>query len=280
MFLKYIKITFLSLLAAVSLGSCSDYQKLLRSEDTAAKYAGADSLYNAGKYKKALKLMEQIVPAYRGKPQAERLMFIYANTFYELEDFYLAGYQFDRFETSFPQSDSVEVAAYKSAKSYYQLSPRFSLDQKDTRTALEKMQKYINNYPDSEYRLETNVLVKELREKLEKKDFEVAMQYLNIADYLGSYIPAIEAFENFIVDHPGSAYKKEAYYGRLEAAYKRAITGVPSLVQERLITAQGYYNSFQKYYKNDTSEIKIKADEIAREIEAKKITILEEEPTR
>jgi outer membrane protein assembly factor BamD len=280
MFLKYFKITFLSLLAAVTLVSCSNYQNLLRSDDSAAKYAGADSLYNAGKYKKALKLMEQIVPAYRGKPQAERLMFIYANTFYKLEDFYLAGYQFDRFETSFPQSDSVEIAAYKSAKSYYQLSPRYSLDQADTRMGLEKLQKYINNYPDSEYRTETNALVKELRGKLEKKDYEIATKYLDIADYLNSYIPALEAFENFIVDHPGSIYKKDAYYGRLEAAYKRAVTGVPSLLQERLIMAQGYYKSFEKYYKNDTSEIKEKADEIAQEIEARLITETEEEPTR
>ena len=259
--------------------SCSNYQKILKSDDTAAKYAAADSLYTIGKYKKALKLMEQIVPAYRGKPQAERLMFIYANTFYKLEDFYLAGYQFERFTTSYPQSDSLEIAAYKGAKSYYELSPRFSLDQEDTRMALEKLQAYINQYPDSEYRIETNLLVKELREKLEKKDFETAMQYLDIAEYLGSYIPAIEAFENFIVDHPGSAYRKEAYYGRIEAAYKRAINGVPSMVQERLLTAKGYYNSFQKYYKNDTSEIKQKADDIYQEIEARIVTQTEE-PTR
>ena len=172
MFFKTLKITFLVVGAALSLGACSEYQKVLKSDDTAAKYAAADSLYNVGKYKKALKLMEQIVPAYRGKPQAERLMFIYANTFYELEDYLLAGYQFERFETSFPQSDSVEVAAYKSAISYYELSPRYSLEQEDTYKALEKMQAYINKYPNSEYRLKTNEKVQELRIKLEKKDFE------------------------------------------------------------------------------------------------------------
>ena len=43
------------------------------------------------------------------------------STFYNLEDYYLAGYEFERFETSYPQSDSVEVAAYRSAKSYYEL---------------------------------------------------------------------------------------------------------------------------------------------------------------
>lgn len=277
MFFKTIKISFLVVVAALALGSCSEYQKVLKSDDTAVKYAVADSLYKVGKYKKALKLMEQIVPAYRGKPQAERLMFIYANTFYKLEDFLLAGYQFERFATSFPQSDSVEVAAYKSAKSYYFLSPRFSLEQEDTYTALEKMQAYINKYPNSEYRVETNALVKELREKLEKKEFEIAMQYLDIAEHIGSYVPAIEAFENFILDNPGSSYRKEAFYGRLEAGYQRAITGVPNEMQERLLTAQGYYNSFIKYYNNDTSELNEKAEEIKREIDAR--LIIEEEPT-
>lgn len=278
MFFKYVKISFLLVVVGATLASCSNYQKILKSDDTAAKYAAADSLYKLGKYKKSLKLMEQIVPAYRGKPQAERLMYIYANTFYNLEDYYLAGYQFERFATSYPKSDSVETAAYRSAKSYYELSPRYSLAQEDTYQALEKLQGFINNYPNSDYRVEANSLVKELRGKLEKKDYEIALQYLNISGYLSSYVPAIEAFENFIVDHPGSEYRKEAFYGRLEAGYKRAISGVPSQLQERLVTALGYYNAFNKYYKNDTSEYKEKADEILREIN-ERIIPEEEEPT-
>jgi outer membrane protein assembly factor BamD len=257
--------SLLFVFAALLFSSCGEYQKLLRSDDTPKKYAAMDSLYDAGKYKKALKIMEQIVPAYRGKPQAEPLMFKYANTFYKLEDYYLAGYQFDRFETSFPKSDSIEVAAYRSAKSYYQLSPRFSLDQKDTYKALEKLQSYINNYPNSEKRLEANALVQELREKLEKKDFEVAKQYLATAESLGSFKPAIEAFDNFIGDHPGSVYRKDAFYGRLEAQYLMAINSVPSKVEERLVAAKKYYNSFLKYYKD--SDLKEDADKIMEDIE-------------
>ena len=117
--LKFASVLILSIL----LSGCSEYQKLLRSDDTAAKYTMTDSLYKAKKYKKALPLMEQIVPIYRGKPQAEPLMYRYANTFYNLEDYYLAGYQFERFVVSYPKSDSLEMAAYKSAKSYYELSP-------------------------------------------------------------------------------------------------------------------------------------------------------------
>ncbi len=251
--------------------SCSPFQRVYKGNDVATKFNFADSLYQIGKYKKALKLMEQIVPAYRGKPQAERLMYIYASTFYEMEDYYLAGYQFERFEASYPKSDSVEVAAYKSAKSYAQLSPRYSLDQADTDKALEKLQSYINNYPNTQYRTEANQLVSELREKLERKDIEVAQQYLRISDYN----PAISAFENFILDHPGSIYRKDAFFGQLEAAYELALNSVPQKMQARLAEAKTYYDSFIKYYQKE-EELMEKANEILEDINKRLIIV---EPT-
>ncbi|MFT5103942.1 MAG: outer membrane protein assembly factor BamD [Candidatus Latescibacterota bacterium] len=245
MFFKTMKRSLLLLfVASIFLTSCSEYQRVLRDDNVGKKYALADSLYDIGKYKKALVLMEQVVPSYRGKPQAEKLMYMYANTFYNLEDFYLAGYQFERFETSYPKSDSVETASFKSAISYYELSPRYSLDQNETITALEKLQSFVNKYPDTEKRAEVNEKVSTLRGKLEKKDYEVAKQYLRISDFKA----AIIAYENFISDHPGSSYRKDAFYGRMDAAYLLAINSVPSKVAERLNTAQGYYKAFLKYY--------------------------------
>lgn len=253
--------SLMSLGLLLLLSSCSEYQKLLKSDDAPRKYAVADSLYKQGKYKKSLKLMEQIVPVYRGKPQAEPLMYRYANTFYNLEDFYLAGYQFERFEASYPKSDSVEVAAFKSAKSYYELSPRYSLDQKDTYTALEKLQAFINKYPSSKKLSDANALVLELRQKLEKKDYEVAKQYLRISDFKGS----IAAYDNFIADHPGSIYRKDAFYERFEAAYLLAINSVPQKVRDRLITAKGYHQTFMKYYSD--SDRREEADELLEDID-------------
>jgi len=254
------KKSLLLLLAITLLSSCSDYQKLLRSEDMGVKYKAADSLYKIGKYKKALGLMEQIVPVYRGKPQAEPLMFRYANTFYNMGDYYLAGYQFERFVTSYPKSDSAEVAAYRSARSYYELSPRFSLDQKDTYAALEKLQGFVDRFPNSEHRTDANKMVNELKDKLERKDIETAKQYLKISDYKAS----IKAFDNFILDHPGSKYRVDAYYGRIEAAYLLAINSLPRLVEERLLTAKKYHESFMKYF--SSSEKKAEADELLDEI--------------
>lgn len=251
------KYPFFLLIASVLLvSSCSPYQIVLKGEDSVAKYTMADSLYQVGmatgrkgKFRKSLKLMEQIVPLYRGKPQAEKLSYIYANTFYKLEDYFVSGYQFERFETTYPKSDSVEVAAYKSAKSYYSLSPRYSLDQKDTQKGLEKLQAFVNKYPNSDYRSEANILVSELRGKLEKKDIETAHQYLKIAQQIGSFKPALDAYDNFIGAHPGSQFREDAFYGRIEASYYRAINSIPSVIEERMLVAKEYYQKYVKYYK-------------------------------
>ncbi|MFT5078492.1 MAG: outer membrane protein assembly factor BamD [Planctomycetota bacterium] len=258
---------FLIVILAISFASCSEYQKVLSGDSTAKKYAMADSLYTAGKYLKSVRVMEQIIPAYRGKPQGQKLMYLYANAYYNLEDYILASYQFERFTVSYPKSDSVEVAAFKSARSYYKLSPSHSLDQQDTNTALDKLQGFINSYPESDKRKEANEMVKNLREKLDKKAYETANQYLRISDYKA----AINAFDNFVTNHPGSEFRKDAFYGRLIASYELAINSLPRLVEERLTTSAGHYNSFKKYYAD--SELNVEAEKIKEDIDKRLLKI-------
>jgi outer membrane protein assembly factor BamD len=50
----------------------------------------------------------------------------------------------------------------------------YSLDQTDTVKALEKLQAFIDNYPNSEYVAQANEVVKVLNGKLEKKAYENA----------------------------------------------------------------------------------------------------------
>ncbi len=252
------------LIFVLLLGSCNEYQKVLKGEDVAAKYKAAENLYKEGKYKKALTLFEQIVPQYRGKPQAERVMYYYADTYYQLEDYYLAGYQFERFVKSYPKSDKREDAAYKGAKSYYFLSPRYSLDQEETTKAIEKLQEYINTYPDSESLKEANTLVAELREKKEKKAYRIAKQYHHREDYK----VAIAAFDNYLVDYPGSVFRENVLYYKLESEYLLAVGSYEGLIKGRLEIAQGYYNNYKKYYKTEGEFIQ-KAEEIGADIKAR-----------
>lgn len=243
--------------------SCSEYQKVFRNEEIGPKYKMAEALYKDGKYRKALRLFEQIVPQYRGKPQAERVMYYYADTYYQLEDFYLAGYQFERFAKSYPKSDKQEEASFKAAKSYYELSPRYSLDQTETNTAIEKLQEYIDAYPESEKLTDANKMVAELREKKERKAYEVAKLY----HHREIYKVAISAFDNYLVDYPGTPYREKALYYKLESQYLLAIGSYEALVKERLDIAKTYYNNYKKYF--TAGEYTPQADEIAQDIETR-----------
>jgi outer membrane protein assembly factor BamD len=241
--LFYLLITF------AVLSSCGQYQKALKKPDISEKFRVGEEMYNKGKFDKANKLFAQIVPEYRGKPQAEKLMFLYANTFFETKDYYLASYQFERFASSYPQSEKVEEASFLSGKSAYMLSPVYSKDQTETKDAIEKLQGFINLYPDSEFLPEANLLVRELDFKLEKKAFEIAKQYNKIAGYTGDYNASIKAFDNFILEFPGSPYREEAYFYKLDSAYKLAINSVESKRKDRLEDVKTHYNNYKKSYR-------------------------------
>lgn len=237
---------FYILLVSIVLSGCSEYQKVLKNPDIGEKFKAGEALYKEGKFAKANKLFAQIVPNYRGKPQAEKLMYLYSMSFYEMRDFYVAGYQFERFASSYPKSEKLEEVSFLSVKSYYMLSPVFSKDQKETKEAVEKLQEFINVFPDSDYVPEANALVMELVDKLEKKDFEIAKQYNTISDYQAS----IRSFDNFILQYPGSKLREDALFIRLDSAYKLAINSVKSKKTERLETTKEYLDGFKKTYAN------------------------------
>jgi outer membrane protein assembly factor BamD len=141
----------------------------LKNEDVAAKFKLGTDLYEAEKFEKANRLFLQIVPKYRGKPQAEKLMYMHSKAFYETQDYYTANYKLEQFVESYPKSERVDEIAYLGAKSYYYLSPAYSRDQTETYDALEKLQLFINKYPDSKYFDEANALIQELDLRLEKR---------------------------------------------------------------------------------------------------------------
>ena len=141
------------------LASCNEYQKALKSEDPAVKLEMATKMYEAKKYNKAIRIFEQIASVYRGKPESENLYFMFSQSYFKTKQYYLAGYQFESFVSSFPKSEKAQEASFLGAKSYSMLSPVYSLDQTDTTKAIEKLQAFIDTYPNSVYLAEANTIV-------------------------------------------------------------------------------------------------------------------------
>jgi outer membrane protein assembly factor BamD len=241
--------------------SCGQYQKALKSEDMALKFTEATKQYDAGKHNKAIRLFEQIAPTFKGKPSGEKMFYLYSQSLYKTKQFYLAAYQFESFASSYPKSEKMEEASFLGAKCFSKLSPVYSLDQVDTYKAIDKLQSFIDRYPNSTYMDEANLTVKELREKLEKKAFEIAKQYNTISDYKSAMV----AFDNFILNYPGTPFKEKALFYKFDSAYQLAINSVPAKMEERLLEAKTMYNNLMKF--NNSSEFKGKADQMLAKID-------------
>lgn len=258
------------ILISIFFTSCSEYQKALKSDDLAVKAKLGNDLYEKEKYNKAITLFEQISPSMKGKPSAERMFYMLSKSYYETNQYYLAGYAFESFASAYPKSEKREEAAFLGAKCFFMKSPVYSLDQTDTYKALDKLQGFIDTYPKSDYMPMANILVKELTDKLEKKAFEVAKQYNTTAEYYRDFDAPLKTLDNFLADYPGTKYKEDALYYKFDTLFRFAINSVESKKQERLNNAKAAYNAL----------INFKAESKFKEQADKQLAQLEQELTQ
>jgi len=237
------------LMFSLVLFSCGEYQKVLNKGTTEDQYKMATKMYEGKKFGKALRLFEKITPAYRGKPQMERIQFMVAQSNFNEKNYSISGYYFDRFAKNYPKSSKKEEAAFLSAYSYKLASPVFSLDPTETNKALEAFQGFINDYPDSDKIEEANKHYKDLRYKLQKKYFEIAKTYYRTADYdLRNYKAAIQDLDNLLSDYLGSEFKEEALFLRLKAAHDFVLKSTFRRKPERIKDAISAYEKLKRNY--------------------------------
>lgn len=257
---NYIALLILAVIAV----SCGPYQEALKSTDNEVKLAMIDTLIKKEKFSKAINLFDQVIPALRGTENAEAWSLKYAHALYQTGDYLNSAYQFERFVQSHSDSKDKELAAFMGAKSHYKMSAVYSKNQTNTDRGLAKLQDYINSYPSGEYADDANGLVTELRDKLDRKAYEIAKNY----HHRKRYIPAIKSFENFIIQHPGSDYMDDAQYYLLESEYLYAIKSRDELIDGRMDIAIKYYNTFVSRFPE--SEYRKDADKIKEKIEVYK----------
>ena len=231
------------LFAVIAFASCSQYNKVLNKGSVAEKYALATELYEEKKFSKALRLFEMITSSYRGKPQMERIQFMVAQSYFNTGDYANAAYYFERFVSNYPKSSKREEAIFIGAKCHFLASPKYSVDQTETREALVAFQKYINEYPDSERLVEANELVGKLQYKLETKAFKIAKQYYDI----GYYASAVTAFDNMTAEYFGTVYREEAFYYKFKASYE---LGIRSTYQKKMARLQAAEKAYEKLKRN------------------------------
>ena len=257
------------LIIIITFSSCSEYNRVVNKGDVKTQYQLAEKLFNAGKYSKAMVLFEKVAPTFINKPQLQRIRYMSAISDYKLKNYDLATYRFNRFINNYPNSSKIEEIYFLNSQALYNLSPRSSLEQKDTNKALESLQTFLDLYPNSEYTATVNKQYKELIDKLNKKAFDIAYLYYKTEKYKS----AIVAFDNYNSNYLGSKYKEDALFYKFKSAYELGMNSVEHKKLKRLKDAVKAQKRYKKYYPDSKfkKESENLLEKLVKEIEKTKV---------
>jgi outer membrane protein assembly factor BamD len=258
MFAKRLNTGAIALLSALLAFSCSQYEKVIKSEDVNLKFTKAFNYYESGDYVKAGTLFDQLAPLTRGTRRADSVYFFQAMTQYKLNDYIIAGHYFNTFVKMYENSHFIEEAAYMEAYCYYLQSPRVELDQATTYQALDAFRLYMIRYPESPRITDCQRIIRELNEKLMEKSYLSAKLYYNLDDYKA----AIVALNASLIDFPESVYREDIMFMLLKSKYLLAVNSIYSKQMERFQDTVDEYYSFITEFPE--SKNKKEADEIYR----------------
>ena len=236
------KLLIIPIIALIAFSSCNKegFQRIVKSSDYELKYVKATELYEVEKYSKAMQLFEQLVPYERGKPRGEEVYFYLAMCSFKVKDYVLAGYYFSDFANNYKMSKYHEDALYLSAYCYYLDAPKWSLDQNPTKQAILEFHLFMSMYPNSEKTDSCNILIDELRYKLQTKSYNNAKLYYDI----GYYKSATIALSNCLTDFSDTPYKEEILYYDYKASYDYAYKSIRYMQEERYNIALGKYHTY------------------------------------
>ena len=236
---KYLIIT----LAFFALSACNRQQDLaLKSADKDYILKVATEKFEKKKWKEALALYERLSNLVAGTDDAPNVVYNSAYANYYDKNYKLAGHQFKNFSVTFPQDKRAEEASYMSALCYYEGSMDYNLDQTSTDLAINEMQNFLNNYPDSERSKNIDQLIDELTYKLEFKAYENAKQYYKMADYKASST----AFENVLDDFPSTKLRSKIYDYMLKSKYELAVNSIYALKKDRIENALSFTKQIER----------------------------------
>jgi outer membrane protein assembly factor BamD len=247
------------LLIVLTLVSCK-YQKILKNPDPKARYKAALEYYEKQDYTRAITLFEGLLPLFKGTDKEEDVNFYNAQSYYKSGDYLNAGYYFKNFAKTYVNSKHVEEVEYLAAYCYYLDSPRYTLDQGTTQTAISELLLFINKYPNSAKVGQCTALLEALRRKLEKKAYYGAKMYYDIGDYRAASI----SLKNALKDYPDSQYREELLYLVIRSSYLFAKNSVPEKQVERYKEAIKVYLPFKEEF--PTSKYLKETDKIYAEI--------------
>jgi len=243
------KVPFFLVVFLLFLASCSDYQKLLKSDDAELKYTKAVEYFDKGDFMRASTLFDAVATYYKGTERSETVLNYLAKSYMGQKDYISASEYYKTYVKTYPKGKYVVEAKYMIGYCYYLDSPDARLDQTETLNAITALQEFVEVYPESERVPEANKLLDEMHDKLAFKAYLNAKLYFNLGNYMGNnYESAVISAQNALKKFPSTKYREELSMLILEAKYQQAVQSVEEKKIDRYrSTIDEYYNYINEF---------------------------------
>lgn len=239
-----ISLCFLSLLFV---GSCTDYNQVVKTQDYEYKYEAAKQYYAEGQYNRAALLIQDVLSVLKGTDQGEESLYLLGMCNMKAHAYEAASTIFRKYYQTYPRGKYVEEARYNCALSLYNITPEPKLDQTETFQAVTEFQNFIENFPASRLRPQAQDMIFKLQDKLVEKEYLSAKLYYDLGTYIGNgtngnYGACIVTAENAIKDYPYTSRREDFAILILRAKFQLAQFSVENKKEER------YHNAIDEYY--------------------------------
>ena len=135
-------------------------------------------------------------------------LMLLADVHYREEEYEEAKFQYQKFTELYPAHKYVDRAHFYKAMSNFKLSDLASRDLTPVNSALEGFNNFINEFPDSTYKIQAQKIVRQCLDILAQNIFEIGKFYFRT----GSYQSAIIRLKSLMVEYPTHSYIAEAQF--------------------------------------------------------------------
>ncbi|HEY4209687.1 MAG TPA: outer membrane protein assembly factor BamD [Puia sp.] len=228
------------LIGAFAFSSCSQFSKVLKSNDYDYKLRVADKYYADKDYNHAQQLFEELFRVFKGSEHFEDIYYKFAYCAYYLRDYANAENLFKGFVEVFPNSAKAEEMDYMRAYTFYKQSPKVELDQTNTTKTIGFMQAFINQHPGSPKIKEATEIIDKCRAKLELKDYKSAQLYYDLGYFKASGV----ATTSLMNSYPDSEKSDEYKLLIIKAYFQYAIQSIEDKKEDRFSQVVTQCNDF------------------------------------
>lgn len=241
------------LLICWSMTSCGEYVALQKSPDYEYKYEAAKAYYMEGKYSRASMLFYDLLAIMKGTTYGEESLYLTAMSEFGNKNYDLAHNNFKKYFQTYPKGQYAEPAHFYSALSLFRQTPDPRLDQTSTINAMGEFQNFLDLYPYTPLREQTQEMIFALQDKLVEKECLSAKLYYDLGSYIlnstfggSNYEACVVTAQNALRDYPYAAPERREMLSILilRAKYQLALKSVEEKRAERFRDAIDEYYGF------------------------------------